>query len=68
MHGLQDSLKAIEVIIKNYTYNLLCSVVLLPPLHELVQVYQAPLGSDPYSSEIPSCTGTEGKCQKLPQT
>lgn len=44
--------------------NLRGSVVLMPPLDEPVQDYLAPQGSDPYSSHIASCTGTEGKVSK----
>lgn len=45
--------------------NLRGSVVLMPPLDEPVQDYLAPHGSDPYSSHIASCTGTEGKVSKI---
>lgn len=45
--------------------NLRGSVVLMPPLDEPVQDYLAPHGSDPYSSRIASCTGTEGKVSKI---
>lgn len=45
--------------------NLRGSVVLMPPLDEPVQDYLAPQGSDPYSSHIASCTGTEGKVSKI---
>lgn len=37
----------------------------MPPLDEPVQDYLAPHGSDPYSSHIASCTGTEGKVSKI---
>lgn len=50
---------------EKHTTNLRGSVVLMPPLDEPVQDYLAPHGSDPYSSHIASCTGTEGKVSKI---
>lgn len=49
---------------EKHVTNLRGSVVLMPPLDEPVQDYLAPHGSDPYSSHIASCTGTEGKVSK----
>lgn len=48
-----------------HTSNLRGSGVLRPPWDEPVQDYLAPHGSDPYSSHIASCTGTEGKVSKI---
>lgn len=47
-----------------HTSDLRGSGVLRPPWDEPVQDYLAPHGSDPYSSHIASCTGTEGKVSK----
>lgn len=50
-----------SMVNEKHVTNLRGSVVLMPPLDEPVQDYLAPYGSDPYSSHIASCTGTEGE-------
>lgn len=52
-----------SMVNEKHVTNLRGSVVLMPPLDEPVQDYLAPYGSDPYSSHIASCTGTEGEAE-----
>lgn len=59
---LQNS---VSMVNEKHVTNLRGSAVLMPPLDEPVQDYLAPYGSDPYSSHIASCTGTEGKVSKI---
>lgn len=59
---LQNSMSMVN---EKRVTNLRGSAVLMPPLDEPVQDYLAPNGSDPYSSHIASCTGTEGKVSKI---